>query len=103
MTNLAHRPPLGLKAAPPRRDKAMLDRIRALPCVICNQPGPSHAHHVISGRYSQRKAGDDKAIPLCWNHHQGPEGIHTNKAAWEAAHGPDTGFLPMVADILAGV
>jgi hypothetical protein len=43
-----------------------------------------------------------QTIPLCWNHHQGPEGIHTDKAAWEALHGPDNSYLAVVADMLAG-
>ncbi len=101
--NLAGLPPLGLKAPKPSKaeGRAHMARVAALPCVICGY-WPVSVHHVISGRFSQRKAPDTQTIPLCWNHHQGPEGIHTDKAAWEALHGPDIDYLAIVADALAG-
>jgi hypothetical protein len=40
-----------------------------------------------------RKAPDSMTIPLCHFHHLGAGGIHQDKAGWEAAHGPDYGFL----------
>ena len=71
--------------------------VKQLPCVICGKPGPSDAHHVIHGRYGGRKPDGFHTIPLCKGHHQnGPEAIHTNKAAWAAKHGPDYSYLPMV-------
>lgn len=99
------RGPLGLKAPKPVRGttaaRAYLERVKMLPCVICDAPPPSDAHHVISGRFGSRKASDFDTIPLCRAHHQdGPEAIHQNKAAWEAAHGPDTDYLPVVARML---
>lgn len=99
------RGPLGLKASKPIRGtvaaKAHLERIKSLPCVICGAAPPSDAHHVISGRFGSAKASDFDTIPLCKAHHQnGPEAIHQNKAAWEAAHGPDTDYLPVVARML---
>ena len=78
-----------------------MGRVGELPCVICGAQ-PVERHHCISGRFSQRKASDFDTIPLCFNHHRGPEGIHTNKAAWEAEYSPDTDYLPIVADALAG-
>lgn len=105
--NLAARPPLGLKAPKPERGtgaaKRHIEAVKQLCCVICGQPGPSDAHHCISGRYGSRKASDFQTIPLCKAHHQdGPEAIHQNKAAWEAANGPDTDYLPVVRDMLDG-
>jgi len=98
--DLAGRPPLGLKTGKAKKDPARLAAVAQLPCVICGAR-PVHVHHVISGRYSQRKAPDAMTVPLCWNHHLGPEGIHTNKAAWERKHGPDTGFLLLVDQLLS--
>jgi hypothetical protein len=95
MTDLAKRGPLGQKTGNPKKTpagKAHMAKVAKFPCVICGAR-PVEVHHVISGRYSQRKASDLDTIPLCWNHHQGPEGIHTDKALWEAKHGPDTGYL----------
>jgi hypothetical protein len=59
-------------------------------------------HHVICGRYSQQKASDFDTIPLCFECHLGPKGIHAGKETWVALNGPDTDFLTVVADILAG-
>lgn len=103
--DFAGRGPVGLKEPKPvRGTKAAKDhmaRVAALPCVICGY-WPVEVHHCISGRYGQQKASDFDTIPLCYPCHQGPQGIHANKAAWEAVNGPDTDFLPVVADMLAG-
>lgn len=99
MTNLAGKPPLGLKAGKPRKSSDHMARVAQLACVICGAR-PVEVHHVISGRYGQRKASDLDTIPLCYNHHRGAEGIHTSKRAWEAAHGLDTDYLPIVARML---
>lgn len=104
--NLAQRPPLGLKQPKPERGtvraKAHLEAVKRLPCVICQRPGPSDAHHVFHGRYGSGKASDFETIPLCKNHHQGADGIHTNKTLWADRWGFDFEFLPVVADMLAG-
>ena len=74
-------------------------KVAQLPCVIC-QAWPVQVHHCISGRFGQRKASDFDTISLCWECHLGPQGIHASKSAWEALHGPDTGFLGVVDDLL---
>lgn len=105
MPDLMGRGPLGPKVGNPKRGtgdgRRHMAKVAALPCVICGYPPPSQCHHCISGRYGQRKASDFETIPLCWSCHQGPHGIHANKRAWEAANGPDTGFLPLVQDLVA--
>ena len=96
MVDLAGRGPLGQKTGNPKKTtagKAHMAAVARLACVICGAK-PVEVHHVISGRYGQRKASDLDTIPLCIWHHRGPlDGIHADKAAWEAKHGPDTGFL----------
>ena len=99
MSNLSGRGPLGLKAGKVERGtaaaKAHMAAVARLPCVCCGA-WPVSVHHVISGRYSQRKASDMETIPLCWNHHQGPDGIHTNKTKWQQSYGLDTDYLPQI-------
>ncbi|WP_314188808.1 Ref family recombination enhancement nuclease [Paracoccus yeei] len=103
--DLAGRGPLGPKAAKPVRGTAEarrhMARLAQLPCVICKAPAPSEVHHVIHGRFSQRRSSDFETIPLCPSCHRvGPRAIHQDKAAWLAAHGPDWGFLPLVRALL---
>lgn len=108
--NLAGKKPLGLKGPkepkPPRKpiktkprrttrekkDPAYLEAVADLPCVICND-WPVQVHHPCCGRYSQAKAPDQDAIPLCWNHHLGPDGVHTRKKWWIEQFGPDTDYI----------
>lgn len=95
------RQPVRQKAPRAKKDPKRLARVKGMPCVICNAPPPSDAHHCCHDRFGQRKSSDAETIPLCKIHHQdGPEAIHTNKRAWREKHGPDHGFLQMVDDIL---
>ncbi len=48
------------------------------------------------GLKPDKVAKDPARLAAVANHHQGPEGIHAGKSAWETKWGPDTGFLPMV-------
>ena len=106
--NLAGKPPLGLKDRTDPRDPAHLERVRGLPCCICDAWGmaqhtPTEAHHVIHGRHSQRRTPDRMAIPLCHYHHQGGAGIvgvHSSPAAWKALFGNDYDWIPGTLDKL---
>lgn len=120
MSNLLSKPPLGQKQGAVKKPRkpmrkvsrkraeyrrsdegkaalAHMGKVKALPCVVCGSPPPSDAHHVIHGRFSERKASHFDVIPLCRAHHlEGPEAIHAGKETWAAKHGPDYGFLPVV-------
>lgn len=112
--NLGGKPPLGLKTGKPAKpkrpdgkDPAYLAAVRSLPCCICAgwgyiQQGPTFAHHTICGRYGQRKTPDRQAIPLCFMHHQGDDGIHVRRAWWVEAFGPDTDFIAATQDAVDG-
>lgn len=52
-----------------------LARVKALPCSICDAPGPVEAHHVVQGlQYT--------CIACCVDCHRGPFGWHGTKALW---------------------
>ncbi len=56
----------------PIRDSAHLDKIRAMPCCICNAPPPSEACHLrmgLAGGMAQ-KPPDDLTVPMCSYHHR---------------------------------
>ena len=57
-------------------------------CMICRHfedvedPPPCNIHHIRDKTGLGMK--DQDMIPLCWHHHQGPDGIHhIGKKAWE--------------------
>jgi len=57
-------------------ERAHLARVKALPCSICDAPGPSEAHHVEQGlQYT--------CIALCPDCHRGPIlGLHGQRRMW---------------------
>lgn len=106
------RAPLGLKQPKAKSRPDYLAAVRELPCCIClhHTGGPltgSSAHHVIhtkdagQGNRGQRKTPDTMAIPLCWNHHQGPDGVHTRPEWWKANFGLDIDYIAATRDALA--
>lgn len=71
--------------------------VKMLPCAVCGRH-PVDAHHVICGRFSQKKTPDWHVIPLCDTHHQGlwstsGPAIHKGKKTWVKAFGPDTDYI----------
>ena len=104
MTNLAGKPPLGLKQPKDKKDEKYLDEVRARPCCICRKFGeiqrsPTTAHHPIHDRHGTRKVGDRMAIPLCDDHHQQLWGndkskiaIHQQPLKWREKYGPDWSY-----------
>jgi len=61
---------------PTAKEKAHLQRIKEMPCGVCNEPGPSDAHHI-------EQHMQYLCIPLCKSCHQGAiNGIHGQKRIW---------------------
>lgn len=109
MTNLAKRPPLGLKFKTKKKDTKYLDYIRSLPCIVCKehhepQNSVTTAHHPIHDRFSSRKTSDRDAIPLCEGHHQGlwdlsKIAIHKEPQLWRIKYGSDYSYTEKVHPI----
>ena len=57
------------------REREHLGRVKALPCSICDAPGPSEAHHMKQHRQYT-------CIALCESCHKGYNGLHGTKAFW---------------------
>jgi hypothetical protein len=58
------------------RERKHLGMIKSLPCVVCDSPPPSDAHHI-----EQHK--QYLCLPLCKDCHQGSlNGIHGQKNMW---------------------
>jgi hypothetical protein len=71
--------------------------VKALPCICCGATGPSDAHHVVCDKQAR---SDWRVIPLCYECHRGPNGIHAAKRTWVSKHGPDNEFLVKVSEML---
>lgn len=59
-----------------KHERAHLARVKALPCSVCDQPGPSDAHHIKQGlQYT--------CVALCKDCHQGSfNGWHGMRRLW---------------------
>lgn len=65
-----------------RAERRHLDRIKSMPCGVCGAEGPSDAHHIREGQGMGQRAAHWLAIPLCKDCHQGPGGLHGDRALW---------------------
>jgi hypothetical protein len=53
-----------------------IERVKLLPCSVCDAPGPSDAHHINQGQHFT-------VVALCKDCHQGAfAGWHGQKRAW---------------------
>jgi hypothetical protein len=64
------------KKAPTKAQASHIAVIKALPCSVCDEPGPSDAHEIKQGQWFT-------AVALCKSCHQGPKlGLHGEKGMW---------------------
>lgn len=57
-------------------ERRHLQRVKALPCSVCGQPGPSEAHHIRQGLQWV-------CVALCPECHRSPMlGLHGQRRAW---------------------
>ena len=95
-------------------DRARLALVASMPCCVCQREGlrqtaPTEVHHMKrnddGSTLGGQKAGDDRTIPLCWNHHwNGKRQTHpfrpTSLEEFEAAHGSELDLLASVNRML---
>ena len=59
-----------------RKESEHLGMVKELPCSVCDQPGPSEAHHI-----EQRQ--QYTCVALCESCHRGPIlGLHGQRRMW---------------------
>jgi hypothetical protein len=64
------------KASPARAEREHILRVQAMPCGVCEQPGPSEVHEIEQGLWFA-------SIPLCPDCRRGPLlGLHGQRRAW---------------------
>lgn len=60
----------------PQKARAHYARVKALPCSVCDAPGPSDAHHIKQNQHYT-------IVALCKDCHQGSfNGWHGQKRMW---------------------
>lgn len=55
-------------------------RVKELPCSCCGKPGPSSAHHIREGQGMGQRAQHWLVVALCYDCHQGVNGVHGDRA-----------------------
>lgn len=65
-----------------KAERLHLVRVKSLPCGLCGASAPSSAHHIREGQGMAQRAGHFCTIPLCYDCHQGPQGIHGDRTLW---------------------
>lgn len=64
------------KPAPTAAERRHIERVAALPCVVCDAPGPSEVHEIKQGQWFTSCA-------LCPDCHRGAfNGLHGQKRMW---------------------
>ena len=59
-----------------KSERDHVGRVKALPCSVCDEPGPSDAHHIKQGQHYT-------VVALCKSCHQGPlMGWHGQRRMW---------------------
>lgn len=64
------------KKAPTVAERDHIERVKELPCSVCDEHGPSDAHEIKQGQWFT-------AVALCKSCHQGSLlGLHGQRRAW---------------------
>ena len=78
------------KKSNPAKNKAHLGWVASQSCMVCGW-APVQVHHI---RILGEPRDDLKTIPLCYDHHQGTNGIHfLGKHAWRKFYGHELEML----------
>jgi len=64
------------KAKPNAEEKRHIERIKSMPCIVCQASAPSECHEIKQGQWFT-------SLPLCADCHRGSiNGIHGQKRLW---------------------
>lgn len=82
------------KKAPTVAERRHIERVKSLPCSVCDQHGPSDAHEIKQGQWFT-------AVALCKECHQGPlMGLHGQRRAWAIRKMDETDALAVTVQRL---
>lgn len=72
-------------------------RVAALGCLICGDQ--AELHHPREGQGMAQRADDWSVVPLCADHHRGPEGWHGDRATFRMRHKGMQTEMDMLAEV----
>jgi hypothetical protein len=88
-----------------RAEKAYLDRVASLGCILCaeyGQPGiPAEIHHLRTGQGMGQRASSWLCVPLCAQCHRGSRGIHGDRSLLRFAKLEEMDLLAKTIERLA--
>jgi hypothetical protein len=97
MTNLTNRPVYqkserSLKPATPKQRRHWDRLVKLVGCIVgpVGCYGRITIHHCLTGAGGRKN--HDLVLPLCWNHHLGPDGINggvISRREWEERYGSE--------------
>lgn len=72
------------------KSKRHMGHIAEMPCILCTllgqrQIGRTYVHHLREDQGMSQRASDFLTIPLCYDCHQGPHGIHGDRSLLRVA------------------
>jgi len=80
------------KKPPTASEKKHIQRVKEMPCIICNASSPSDCHEIKQGQWFT-------SIPLCRDCHMGSHnGIHGRKAIWNVKRLDETDALALTIE-----
>jgi len=91
---------MGVKKARTPAEKAYMDKVARLGCMICGKP--PHLHHVTGAGMGLKSSNYD-VIPLCPYHHQQGgygEAVHNGTKEFESRYGTQAEMLEKVRQML---
>ena len=79
--------------------KRYMAKVAKVDCVLCTalgKPGiPASVHHVREGQGMAQRAANWLSVALCWNCHQGPNGLHGDRTLMRIAKLEELDLLAM--------
>ncbi len=84
------------KRAPTKAERAHIERIKAMPCGVCSEPGPSECHEIEQGAWFL-------SLPLCADCHRGAfNGLHGQRRIWSAKKLDELAVLNQTIQAITG-
>ena len=78
-----------------KAEAAHIERVKSLPCSVCDAPGPSDAHHINQGQHFT-------TVALCKSCHQGQIlGLHGQRRMWAIKRMEEIDALAVTIERLA--